>query len=243
MTGLIYKECKQNRFFLIATAVLPLFVFFLPVVTLRNNDGAVITTESGQAAKILFMIVGYLIAGAMQTSTYMRDDSKKWGCFTASNPEGVKGYIYTKYMLILGMCMLFVFSMEMSDTLYAALFSQVTKQPYTSMSTFFIILFYIQIFLRAIDMPFIVRFGIKQGSMIKIMLFATALLIVVGIFAISPSAMFAFGEAVEKLINNESGNLMLMVIGLFPYVSIGLFVLSYKISCKLYMKGVEHYDK
>ncbi|MCH5275836.1 MAG: ABC-2 transporter permease [Lachnospiraceae bacterium] len=243
MTGLIYKECKQNRFFLIATAVLPLLVFFLPAVILGKNNGPVITAEGRQSAKILFIIVGYLIAGAMQTSTYMGDDSKKWGYFIASGPAGVKGYIYTKYMLILGMCMLFVFSMEMSDILYGTFCSSVTEQPYISLSTFFIVLFYIQLFLRAIDMPFIVRFGIKQGSIIKIILFVATLLIMVIIFAASPSAMFAFSEAVENLTGNEPGNLMLVITGMFPYVSIGLFILSYKISCKLYMRGVEHYDK
>lgn len=243
MTGLMYKECKQNRFFLLASAVLPLLVFFLPAIIFRNNPDFYMNAESGQAVRIFFIIVGYLLAGAMQTSTYIGDNSKKWGYFTASNPEGIKGYLYTKYMLILGMSMLFIFAMEMSEILYGTFFSSVTKQPYISMSSFYIILFYIQLFLRAIDLPFIVRFGIKQGSIIKIILFATALLVTVIIFAVSPSAMFAFSEVLENLISNENRNGMLVVTGLFPYVSIGLFILSYKISCKLYMKGVEHYDK
>ena len=248
MSGLIYKECKQNRFFLIATIVLPLFVFFLPLVILRNNDSLFMTasmliTESGQTAKILFIIVGYLIAGAMQISTYMGDDSKRWGYFIASSPEGAKGYIYTKYMLILGMCMLFVFSLEMSDILYGTFFSRVTKQPYISMSTLFIALFYLQLLLRAIDMPFIVRFGMKQGYIIKLILLLAELLIIIAVFAASPSVMLAFGELLENLINNENGDGMLVVSAVFPYVSIGIFVLSYKISCKLYMRGVEHYDK
>ena len=248
MTGLIYKECKQNRFFLIASIVLPLFVFFLPVVILRRDGGLVmtvqrLTTEGGQTARILFIIIGYLIAGAMQTFTYMGDDSKKWSYFIAYNPEGVKGYIYTKYMLILGMCMLLVFSMEMSDLLYGVFFSQITKQSYQSMATFFIVLFYLQLFLRAIDLPFIVRFGMKQGNIIKMILLISALLIMLAVFAASPSAMLAFGEAIDNLTRNEKGDMLLVVIGLFPYVSIGTFVLSYKISCKLYRKGVEHYDK
>ena len=248
MTGLIYKECKQNRFFLIATIVLPLFVFFLPVVILRRDGSLVmtvqrLTTEGGQTARILFIIIGCLVAGAMQTFTYMGDDSKKWSYFIASNPEGVKGYIYTKYMLILGMCMLFVFSMEMSDLLYGAFFFRVTKQSYQSMSTFFIVLFYFQLFLRAIDMPFMIRFGMKQGSMIKMLLLLVALFIILVVFAANPSTMIAFGKAIESLTRNEKENVMLVVTGLFPYVSIGTFVLSYKISCKLYRKGVEHYDK
>lgn len=248
MSGLIYKECKQNRLFLIATMVLPLLVFFLPAVILRNNDGLVMaaqtaTAKGTQTIKILFIIVGYLIAGAMQTSTYMGDDSKRWSYFTASTPEGVKGYIYTKYMLILGMCMLFMFSMEMSDILYGAFFSQITKQPYISMSTLFSALLYLQLFLRAIDMPFIIRFGMKQGAMIKMIMLVTVLIITLAVFAARPNIMLAFGEEAENLIMNEIGNIMLAVTGIFPYVSIGIFVLSYKISCKLYMKGVEHYDK
>lgn len=243
MTGLIYKEYKQNRFFLIATTVLPLFVFFFPAAILRKNAGAGMLTESGQIAKLLFIIVGYLIAGAMQTATFLGDDSKKWGYFTASNPEGVKGYIYTKYMLILGMGMLFVFSMEMSEILYSAFFSYVTKQPYVSMTAFFIELLYFQLFLRAIDIPFIVRFGMKQGYMIKMILIVIALLIMVAVFAASPRVILGFGDVLEHLISNENENGMLVITGVFPYVSIGLFAFSYKISCKLYMKGVEHYDK
>lgn len=248
MTGLIYKECKQNWHFLIATIILPVLVFFLPAFILRNNDSLVMAiqrsgTGDGQAAKILFIIIGYLIAGAMQTATYAGDDSKKWGYFIVSGPEGVKGYIYTKYMLILGMCMLFAFFMEMSDILYGVFFSQATKQPYIYTTTLFMILFYIQLFLRAIDMPFIVRFGMRQGSIIKVILLLVAVFIMVAVFVASPNTMIAFGEAVDNLASGGDGNGLLVVTGIFPYISIGLFVLSYKISCKLYMKGVEHYDK
>lgn len=246
MTGLIYKECKQNRFLLIATAVLPLLVFFLPVAVLRNNEGLaatarILTEERGKTVMVLFVIVGYLLVGAMQTFTYMGDDSKKWGYFMVSNPEGIKGYIYAKYMLILGMSMLFVFSMEMGEMLYGIFFSQVTKQSYVSMSAFFVLLFYLQLFLRAVDLPFVVRFGMKQGSMIKMILFIAVLLVILIIFAVIPDLMIAFIETVEKLMENDNG--MLVLTGVFPYVSIGMFVLSYQISCKLYMKGVEHYDK
>jgi hypothetical protein len=47
-----------------------------------------------------------------------------------------------------------------------------------------------------------------------------------------------FGK-LEKLINSQNSTLMLSFNALFPYTACILYLLSYKISCKLYLKGAE----
>ncbi|MDE7093708.1 MAG: hypothetical protein K2O52_02230, partial [Oscillospiraceae bacterium] len=51
----------------------------------------------------------------------------------------------------------------------------------------------------------------------------------------------------EKIINFIDGKntpeILLLVIGIFMHVAVLFYYLSYKISCKYYLKGVECYDK
>lgn len=248
MTGLVYKECKQNRWFLLAMVVLPFLVFFLPVLFFNEHfDFApaftFLSTENGKTIQVMFLLVGYVIAGDLQARTYMGDDSKKWGYFIASSPEGIKGYMYSKYALILSMCGMFAFLTGFADSLYGAVACQVTHQEYGSMTSLIMVMFYVQLFVRAIDMPFIIRFGMKQGSIIKMIMFVCVILVFAIVFVIAPDMVIALGESVGRVMNESNGNGMLVITGVFPYAAIALYVLSYKISCKLYMKGVEHYDK
>ena len=41
----------------------------------------------------------------------------------------------------------------------------------------------------------------------------------------------------------DHGDLTMLLLGIFPGFSVGAYILSCKVSCKIYMKGVNEYDK
>ena len=44
-------------------------------------------------------------------------------------------------------------------------------------------------------------------------------------------------------ITGDYGDVTMLLLGLFPAFSVGAYILSYKVSCKIFMKGVNEYDK
>lgn len=240
MTGLIYKEFKQNKILLLLTVLIPFIVFALPLFLQFSME----ETDSGRNNQILFVLAalaGYIALAQIQSLTFKGDDTKIWGYFTASNPEGIKGYLYIKYMMILGMGLFFSFCMGAAEMVSNAIYESICHEPFLSMNPLYIILFFVQLIFMAIDIPFIVRFGVRMGSIIKIIGMIALVLIFSMVLVLSPDAvmnMFHFIEAV--LFSKDSGFILTSI---FPYLSFVLFYLSYQISCAIYMKGVENCAK
>lgn len=249
MKGLLYKEFKQNRTGLLVTILVPFLVVLLPFV-LSSADfelsvaGAFISLNNEAAmSKLLLILVTYLVAGDMQGKTLMGDDTKKWGLFVASNPEGIQGYLYIKYVFIFGMCGLMYVAGTMADYLYCTMGYQVTKQVIEP-SVIVTLLFYIQLFLRAIELPFFIRFGMKRGSTIKIILGLLSVLVFTMLVALDPFDIVTKAVGmIDSLRAGDVSDAITLLIALFPFLALGSYYLSYRISCKLYMKGVEQYDK
>lgn len=240
MTGFIYKEYKQNKLFLILTVLIPFVVYMIPFLLMFGTTG----TESSENNQILFTLAafaGYIALFVIQSLTFKGDDTKKWGYFIASNPEGIKGYLYTKYMMILGMGLFFSFFMGVAEMVSGVIYESVYQESLLSMNSLYMILFLVQLIFVAIDIPFIVRFGVKQGSIIKTVVVISLVLIFTVVFVISPTAVVNTLDSIGTVFDGEISGLVFT--GIFPYLSFGLFYLSYKISCVIYMKGVENYVK
>ena len=118
-----------------------------------------------------------------------------------------------------------------------------------SLTGIFTITFYIILLYFAVDIPFSIRFGVKKGAQIKCIILVAALLCVVIYLLFGPlpdSADVIFDAVygtIEKLINNQFSDEMMLVMGIIPIISVFGYIASYFISCKLFMKGVEEYDK
>ena len=51
-------------------------------------------------------------------------------------------------------------------------------------------------------------------------------------------------ELFEKLSDTSlMTDISLVLLAVFPYFAVGLYYLSYKLSCKLYLKGAEEYER
>lgn len=240
MTGFVYKEYKQNRPLLISTVLIPFAVYMLPLFLMLGMA----ETEHSENDQVLFILtayVGYIALAMIQSLVFRGDDTKKWGYFIASSPEGIKGYLYTKYMMVLGMGLFFSFFMAVAGMVSGTIYESVYHESVLFINLPYMILFPAQLIFVSIDIPFIVRFGVKMGSIIKTVAVISFVLVFTVAFVISPAAVVNTFDSIGKIFSGESSGLIFTSI--FPYLSFVLFYLSYKISSMIYMKGVENYAK
>lgn len=117
-----------------------------------------------------------------------------------------------------------------------------------SAASLYMTLFFIQIVLRALELPFIICFGEKHGRTYKILLISVIVFvgIVYILFGKIPENMSldSFFDFIIRTAKNEAvlSTTMLGVVAVFPYATFVLYYFSYKISCKLYQRGVNNYD-
>lgn len=195
--------------------------------------------------KLVFTAAIFFIAGISQSIFFESDEKKKWAYFVASTPESVAGTLYTKYVAVFMVTWLGFIYCFVVDYAFCA-FSEDSSVVSIAM-----ILIYGQIFLRAIEIPFWVRFGTKRGSMVKaafvlVIIFAAIIYALFGdlsIFSSEESLMDKIIGFVTKFIEGDVPDWVVLVQGFFPFAAAALYYLSYKISCKLYLKGVEEFDK
>ncbi|MBR4200545.1 MAG: ABC-2 transporter permease [Oscillospiraceae bacterium] len=272
MTGLFYKELRLNRTALIISAVIPflmmlLFVLLdlLPVLLMNGSDAVIaewkeITGRTGETGtsfnmmQIMPVVCAPMCSGLMQIQMFTVDETKKWGCFTASHPKGICTAVYYKYVIIFLTSVLSMVSCEVAQSLYwltdhIILGTKADDMAGTGLSLVFMLLVFFQMFCRMIDIPFIVRFGSKKGGAVKAGIIGALFLafFVYFLFGPLPESVDVIALKLDEFLTKlQSGKLPAgFYAGLAAFLWVTIFgtYFSYKISCKLYMKGVEQYDK
>lgn len=234
MTGLVYKEWKQNRWFILSMilcGLAPLFVLLLMRGEISNIGNAPI--------RIGGLIAGFLMAGALQMLVLRGDDRKLWGYWITATPDGYKGFLRVKYEMIFGMIVLFLFSLQCVDRGYCAVAADMGITEIDEVSGIAVPLCFVQILSRAIDIPFVYRFGSKKGSFIKLICMVILAILICAVLVLNVDNMDRITEMVRKVFNENNSSLILSL-GLI--VCLALYYLSYRITCRLYLKGVEQYD-
>ena len=234
MTGLVYKEWKQNRWYILSMIVCgfaPLMVLLIMHDEIKDMGDTPI--------RIGGLIAGFLAAGALQMLVLRGDDRKLWGYWITATPDGYKGFLRVKYEMIFGMIVVLMFSVQFGDMGYRAVAADMGKTNTVQISGIALPLCFVQILLRAIDIPFVYRFGSKRGSFVKLTCFVAVALSFSALFVIYQEKFDPFFEMGIGVFTTENSSLILSV-GLV--VCLALYYLSYRITCKLYLKGVEQYD-
>ena len=252
-TGYLYKELKQNRLFIILTALLPLFllmfnymILYLMAVTDENKPAFsdVLADSENIIFRFLMIAVGAYVASSLIAGIFGGDDRKLYAYFTVSTPQGVRGSLYDKYILAFAMNGLFMVSSMLADSIYDTLYYVITGKENTSLSTLYLVIFFLLLVICAFDIPFMIRFGQKKGSYIKTALMLGISTILVAAFDYLPDPI---KDNLMKLFSAVMGgdisdNIMLGI-SFVPALCAAAYYLSYKFSCKLFMKGVDSYDK
>ena len=244
MNGLLYKEFRQNRFTLLICAGLALVFLVLPIQALFEELGDVESLDTYMMVmKRGFSIIVFFVGSTAQSMFFKSDEVKKYAYFSASTPEGVEGTLWRKYtavFMLTGICFIYCYIVDAVFCIFA---------ENSSVISLVILIIYAQIFLRAIEIPFWVRFGANRGSMVKaafvlVIWFAVILYALFGDLSIlNENLEDEIMEALLKFMEGDVPDWVFLVQGIFPFAAAALYYLSYKISCKLYLKGVEEFDK
>lgn len=141
--------------------------------------------------------------------------------------------------MIFGMIVLFLFSLQCVDRGYCAVAADMGITEIDEVSGIAVPLCFVQILSRAIDIPFVYRFGSKKGSFIKLICMVILAILICAVLVLNVDNMDRITEMVRKVFNENNSSLILSL-GLI--VCLALYYLSYRITCRLYLKGVEQYD-
>jgi len=237
MFGLLYKEVIVHKKQLIMIS--PVIIFFtgwciVPSITTPDlNEWELILVLT------LCSIMTILTLAMLEMGIFEADEIKKWQAYIASTPDGIKNQIASKY----------VFNAALSCSVVSLLtiVYQAAGAINGTDATIGIIilmqLLWIQLLIRALETPFIICFGSKQGNLIRMIIMGAAIFafIVYGLFG-DLSVFGSLKDFLEWMVDflTKSNNYILM---LTPAVTWVLYYISYRISCILYLKGGEHYDK
>lgn len=237
MVGLLYKEFIQNRRNL--ALIGGTLMIFSSIMFIPEPEGfEEIWTLLGL---IVYVPIFALTGDMFQSSIFESDESKKWAYFIASSPMTVKGQVGSKYWFTLLTSYAVLVWCAVCDAISCA----VHDNP-NSMISLIVMLFFIQIMMRAVEMPFIIRFGSKIGAVYKGIVFSVLIFAVIVYLLFGDLSKFGsvenFYSWFFKMMSGGS-NGMLIFSAALPYVSVGLYYLSYRLSCGFYMKGAENYDK
>lgn len=250
--GFIYKEIKQNRFGIISVIVLPLcLILFLGLVVAASFifnekpfDAPYFEFVTSNIMTLVAIALGYFIASGLLTSIFQGDDKKLWAYFTVSTPTGVRGFMYYKYVLCFAMNGLYMVASIFTNNLVATIRYAVTGKEAESFGGVVLMIFFTLLFTSAVDIPFIIRFGAKKGNMIKLWVMMSLVTIAVVGFSLLPESISdKIMEVLTKLYNGEANNALMQFVSFCPLIVIASYILSYKVSCRLFMKGVDTYDK
>ena len=234
MTGLVYKEWKQNRWFILSM-ILCGFAPLLALLLLREQ----ITSVDNIALRIGGLIAGFLAAGALQMLVLRGDDRKLWGYWVTASADGYQGFLRVKYEMIFAMIVLFMFSLQFADMGYCAVAADMGNANAAQISGIALPLVFVQILFRAIDIPFFYRFGSKKGSYVKLILLLILAILLCVVLIMNADNIDRLADIGKNVFNEHNSSLIL---SLLLIVCLVLFYLSYRITCRLYLKGVEQYE-
>lgn len=236
MFGLIYKEIIANKKQFIPILVVTVFASLFMIIPPILED-----IEGWEVNLLLCFttIIISLIVEMFQQGIFEHDERKIWQNFICSTPDGIKKQISSKYIFNLFMSsMMFCWCTFM---FYIA--SAICNQNTTIAGLVLQLIVFIQIFIRAVETPFIIFFGSKKGNVIR--------MVIMGLIGLSGAVYGLFGDlsifgSLEDFIKWFQGTFadnIPMIIRLIPACVFFLYWISYKISCLLYLKGGENYDK
>lgn len=239
MGGLLYKDFIMNKknIFAMLGAVMFCGIVFLSTGIVPVDDEE-LTSNFMQLYGLIIFPALFIITSTISSGVFTGDERKSWAYFISSTPM-LKKHIEAKYWFVFIVGISTVFLSSVFDALNCMLFDGTNFMVLISMS------FYIQIFLLSFEIPFVVRFG-SIGNYYKAGVFLV-LVLAVGIYMLfgDLSHFGSMDDFYEWFFDAMNGGVKAFEIfyASLPYVSMTAFYLSYKISCKLYLKGAENFEK
>lgn len=250
--GMLYKELRQNRLMLIFAAIVPILLtsypFCFPAIgAMTGSTGIdeIFETATNIYIRMLMYVTGIFVISGLMSEVFKGDDKKSWAYFIVSSPQGVKGFLYRKYVTTFMMNLIYMVSGIFADELLMTVNYFVTgRESEASISSLYLLGVFFLMSISALDIPFTVRYGSKKGSMVKIIAMLSLCIIGTAVFSLMPdNIQTKLTETVISIFNGKGNDTLMLILSLLPYIAFAAFLYSYKISCKVFMKGVNEYDK
>ena len=235
MTGFVYKELKQNLRYILLTVVSG-FVALIVLIMFRDSYNA----HDYNILLMLGLIGGLLLAGGMEMAVLNGDDRKLWAYFVSSTSDGYKGFLRVKYEMIFVMSLLFLTSFSLCEQLITAIAADKGITVESSASAMAVPLVFIQFLLRSVDIPLFYRFGAKKGNTIKLISVLAMIVVLFTVLLINIDDFENVYGSVCKAFTEYTRSPLLPA---GAVAALAAYYASYRISCRVYLKGAETYDK
>ena len=270
MVGTVYKEIRQNLLLLLIALFAPIagyalmVLLMIPFYSMMRAEIPNLASQDGASYfelllpgdnflfiwKILGLLIVYYCAGSITINLFSADEKKKWSYFMASAPRGVQRQIYGKYVILIMLYGTFLVSQIFTEGFMNWLGWLDTGKLLPNLTTVYIVMFFVQLLLRALELPFLARYGVKVGMVMRLAVLGTVVVAFMLWLLFAPGALDAIENISEHLADfimefdaERMTDYMTFFISLLPCIAIPAYILSYFISCKGYLKGVANYDK
>lgn len=240
MLGLLYKDLCVIKKEILSLGILCVLLILAATCIPFSKIFPLQVGYSYAAIPVFVSCYVLLLLGSLWGQYFEIDEKRRWSGFVMSTPVGYKQQVLSKYFFTLASGWLVLVAVMIGE-LIGSLIPGTEK----GMSQAAITVFYLCILYQAIDYPFAFRYGSKHGVKVRL------ILLLLGFYAFMIYILFgkvpdtdALFDFITKLMAGEVQlPLYVQYMGVFlPYVTMALFYLSYKLSCRWYLKGVENYE-
>lgn len=240
MLGFIYKDlCLLKKELLFNTITIVLFII---AATCVPYAGFQELTELGfHVMAPAYLLVSIVFGTFAYTIKLIElDERKRWSSFVISGPMGYKQLILSKYFLTMSLSWIPVVVHTLGEVIGLLIPNTISGLTGITVTGFYFIILYC-----ALEFPFQFRYGSKNGVKYKVGLFL--LLFYLGMIYLLFGPPIDSNEIIDYLFKLAKGEVQLpewmQYTGvILPYVAMGAYYISYKISCRVYLKGVEQYE-
>ena len=256
MRGLLYRDMKyiMHRTFLLLLYFTGMYLLLTVLFKLAGMDEVfkIYPVLVAMLGMIVFLIMQIIPGEIMKT-----EEKKEWKYYLISTGLGVEKIVAERYLmtfLINFAAYVYVYLMmiifyQLADGSTAALLFPLVNGVYLMILGF-------NMMLQAFELPLGYRFGGAQADKMRIVLMLILLLPVAAYFLFGDIEWFAgengfyyrymeylerpeaLGKAAYSYMENVS-RVLVFIFTLIPHLLVLCYYLSYKVSCKVYLKGVK----
>lgn len=242
MLGFIYRDLAVVKSYFLKLV----FIFYIPFSVVlwlstfgfRYMDNVENEGEGTFSYIVMSFIIYYmfflLISWGISES-FLGSDHALWKCFTVATPGGMKDQIRAKYVVILISNIVLASACMITDAVNVMLAGSTN----VSASSLLVGLLCWNFFKEATTMPFVYAYGAEQGRKVKLILLGVMCLIATIYGLYGDISMFQAEDFGVKMVAFLSSEKVTWIMAVVPYVTLGLFYLSYRITLLVYPKGLE----
>ena len=252
MRGLIYKDLYLIKSKVIAGSLSILVIIISMYVVYATVSGKVLFPTEMAAVITDLMIVMYI--GVLSYGYIIKADTKKqWGFYGMALPGSAKLIVGAKYMTVFIMYLISYIICVLNDLMTGLFFGKAVD-----MSLLVLMFMLLQMFLNAIEMPLAFRFGTDKAVGIRIFI-TIVIVLIISIYLLFGNIEWLMAEdglikIIIRLFSDNADSVTMsyelqqfikrltymnyIEMAVFTHLMVFAYYISYRISCKVFRKGV-----